>query len=72
MDSQELTSALETLGGDWEDGGVTDCHRLAGIDPGLWNIIKAWHTLPESLRKEVEAKCLEPVSRYRPPADDIG
>ena len=33
-----------------------------GIDAGLWEIIKVWHTLPEPTRKEVEAKCLQPMS----------
>jgi hypothetical protein len=46
-----------------ECGEVTDCRRLAGIDAGLWNIIRVWHTLPEQIRKEVEAICLQPVSR---------
>lgn len=49
------------LGGHGEDREVAVCHRMAGIDSGLWEIIKVWHTLPEVLRKEVEAKCLEPV-----------
>ena len=51
------------LGGHGEDREVAVCHRMAGIDSGLWEIIKVWHTLPEVLRKEVEAMCLEPASR---------
>ena len=60
MDSQELTSSIATSEGNWEDAEFTDCHRMAGIDPGLWNIIKIWNTLPAALRVEVDAKCLEP------------
>ena len=60
---KQLKSALEALGGNWEDGQFSDCHCLAGIDAGLGQIIKVWHALPEALRKEVEAMCLEPASR---------
>ncbi len=62
-ESQQLASALDVLGGNGEDGEFTDCHRMAGIDATLWGIIKVWRTLPELLRKEVEAICLQPASR---------
>ena len=33
------------------------------LDDSLLRIIPVWESLPESLRKEVEATCLQPVSR---------
>ena len=64
--TQQLTSALNVLGVSGECLEYTDCHRMAGIDAGLWKIINVWHTLPEAVRKEVEPKCLEPASRFLP------
>jgi hypothetical protein len=59
---QGLTSALDELGVSGECGEFSDCHRSAGIDARLWEIIRVWHTLPESLRKEVESMCLQSPS----------
>jgi len=58
---KQLTSALEALGGYREDDEFTDCQHVAGIH-GLWNIIKVWHTLTDTVRKEMEALCLQPPS----------
>lgn len=41
---------------------VSHCLPLSAIDEKLKRIIGVWDTLPERIRTEVEALCLEPAS----------
>lgn len=60
---QELTSSEKGLSALCLHGGDTDCLSLTQIDPRLQMLIESWETLLESIKKEVEAMCIQPLSR---------
>ena len=59
---QGLTRSEETVSALCLYGGDNDCLCLTQIDPRLRTLIDCWGALPESVRQEVEALCLEPAS----------
>ena len=56
---QGLTRSEEGLSALCLHGVDTDCLSLTEIDPRLRTLIESWDVLPESVRDEVEASCLQ-------------
>ena len=62
IDTSDVRMREKPLGVSGECCEDTDC-QYKSLDDSLLRIIAVWETLREPIKKEVDAKCLEPASR---------
>ena len=60
IDTTDVTTRAKPLGVSGECCEDSDC-RYKSLDDSLLSIIAVWETLPESIKKELEAICLQPA-----------
>jgi hypothetical protein len=60
--AQQVTTCDGPVGVAQEYLPFTGGRRVTLTDAGLVSVVKSWLDLPESIRKEVEALCIQPVS----------
>ncbi len=62
IDTSDVTTRAKPLGVFWECPDGSNCQCMS-LDDSLLRIIAVWETLPESIKKEVDAMCIQPASR---------